>query len=308
MNVQLKTIFFTLVLVAVQINTVRAHASEASQQPSLLLAQSEPLEGFPSETEEKAKDADEIDGTTSRAPKLMIKPQRKLYTLLSYPRFDVTAKINPQYVGYQAKADIAKLNVSDYYMTNASLDFNAWLSAEWYLTLHTDYFVLKSDDVDLGVFNLASSDSKLFSSELKATYCILFQGSDAKLCPGLSVGVASFPVLVFKDNTTLKFSSLNDMLVGLHLEYLKPISAKVMGNVGLYYRSGLAQGQSGSNQLKVDNDMGLILGTAFNLQESLDLLAALNVDRRFAKYSTNDDDFKATNLIYALNLGVRYNF
>jgi hypothetical protein len=231
-------------------------------------------------------------------------------TPLGYPKKEIILSYNPGVNGF--KNVLTSRNDYTFNFTNNSIaNFDASFR---YNTSVEDFFGIAVNMMRVTVpafrdttagFSIDETSVYLTSFLFSGYFCTLGATSYNKICPGFEVGLDSYPVLDFVNNSRLDLVEIRDMVIGPSLIYTKPLGPELNLMTKVSYAYGLATGQSNKLGVRGNQRVSGQIGVEFPWQNTyLDILGGL--DYRTAKVRSTDDEWQMTNLAYNARLGVRW--
>src|SRR6185312_12403083 len=114
--------------------------------------------------------------------------------------------------------------------------YNLIFTPKWNLAFDYRHYAMSIDDAQIRPYNIHSSSANYDDYFLKLRRCFIGKASFYRqLCPGIDVGMDSYPILRFKGSSDLYLDRVQDITVGLNLHYLQPFSDDFLLNLGIAY-------------------------------------------------------------------------
>jgi hypothetical protein len=158
---------------------------------------------------------------------------------------------------------------------------------------------------DLQQFQIASSSVSVISTVLYGAYCYSLGDAAHKICPGIDLGVDTYPILEFESNTSLTLKKLRDVSVGPSLTYLSPLGGKMSMRLEASYRIGLKQGQAAGYTMNSDHVFALGAEGLAPVGKSARISFGAGVRSESASFSHLQDQWQMSNVSYLFSLGYR---
>jgi hypothetical protein len=237
--------------------------------------------------------------------KPIVEEKPKVY--LGYPKGDYGISLNPGLYSFsQTLVNTgSKFNFSNFSASDFSLSFRARTSPSVLLGLDFNYHSVSTAAADLQQFQIASSSVSVISTVIYGAYCYSLGDAAHKICPGIDLGVDTYPILEFESNTSLTLKKLNDVSVGPSLTYLSPLGGKMSMRMEASYRVGLKQGQAAGYTMNSDHVFALGAEGLAPVGKTARISFGAGVRSQSASFSHLQDRWQMSNVSYLFSLGYR---
>lgn len=187
------------------------------------------------------------------------------------------------YVGYpkhQAYIGLSPLSVSskwsytkdfNYDATSLGIELGYKFVATPLITFELNWFryevdVAATSGASVSPYTILESKTTVDNFKTSTSYCFIAGSSFFhRICPGLTIGKESYPVLELISNTALKMSNVDDIVVGLSLGYQAPLTDSLNLQSLLGYNIGTGVGNSGTLTSEKNSNLYFRLGANYNL-------------------------------------------
>lgn len=237
---------------------------------------------------------------------------KHLYKIpLGYPKKDF-------YFSYNPGANSFKYTLSDvrsYSITNSSAQdltvgfrYNPAIDTFFDINLRAYSMSVNAlNDTAAGLNILKSSVNPMSLTFSAPFYCSMYETSNHRFCPGFQVGFDSFPTLNFEEgsNTDLKLANVQDMTLGLMLDYKRPTfgNSTFVANGGL--STGFGLGQAAKLGTRRNYHVNGAVGLEWNVRSIyIDIMGG--ADYRQALMKSSLDEWRIDSMNYYAKLGLRW--
>jgi hypothetical protein len=227
-------------------------------------------------------------------------------TAIGYPKITLGASYNPGFFGFkQTLQDTGEVfNISG----PQALAFGALLHVEasplYQFELEASYLNMSVGDLNFSPYLVKASSTNTESIYARMNRCFYFSSFGNRLCPGIEIGLDTYPSLDFgSSNTVLTLTSISDMVVGLVLNYELPLTPSLTMNVKARYDEGLKIGQSATLGVTDDSKIVGQAGLTFPIGERSSMGVLADIESRTASVHSTLDDWKSETVSYSLMVG-----
>lgn len=262
------------------------------------------FEGVPSNGFEKQSAPISSDDSTYTGERFVLNP--------GYPKQSVGASLRP----YSINAAWS-FSGQDFNYTTESIGYGVYyrFQSTPQFQFDADYNTYKVDIVDTSVspYTIAASSATLSALFARGTYCFIGAASFFnQFCLGGDLGYETYPLLDFKDATTLSLNSIKDVIVGAHIAYRRPLygsfSLKLVGT----YTMGTGGGSGGALTSKQNNAYAFNADVLWEKTEHHGFVAGVEYKARSASLSGKrgnfTDSWTTTAAMAVLHLDYQYTF
>lgn len=177
-------------------------------------------------------------------------------TYIGYPKQRLTVGYAP--VSYSGKFTYTGSGTgqgTDFSFTSSSvtglnLGYQFLPTPTTYIEAESNYLSASTNDGSPNPFTVNKSTANVFNLFVRGNYCFVGDNFFSRLCPGAEIGMDSYPLLGFIDNSTMEMQQATELSYGVNLLFSGPLVKSVIGKTRIGYLMGSGVGQSGLTSKK----------------------------------------------------------
>ena len=231
---------------------------------------------------------------------------------IGYPKHQIGVMASP--ISISSKFNY---NTQPFNFKSSSLGYGLWyrLVATPLININLDWnrFTAAVAAATVSPYTVAESEETYDNYGVSGSYCYASKLSFFhRLCPGFKIANDAYPILEFTTGTALKMGKVEDIVIGLTLDYQFPVVESLLLTAMMGYNYGTGVGNSGSLTSKENNAIYARLGSQWTVASRHEISANVEYNMRTAKLKglvgSNTDSWETTSTILGLRAAYGYTF
>ena len=173
-------------------------------------------------------------------------------TYVGYPKQFLNLNYAPSSFGGKYSYQGFDYNYSSTDVTGLNLNYKLITTPNFFFEVDASYITAKAKAGSAGN-SINDSSANTVPLMFRGNYCWIGDNFFSKFCPGLELGLDSYPVLGFTGNTTLELQKASEFVYGVNIYGQAPLIRSTTINGRLGYINGSGSGQSGNLTSKKNN-------------------------------------------------------
>jgi hypothetical protein len=174
-------------------------------------------------------------------------------TYVGYPKQQIDLSYAPVSYGGKFSYSGYDFNFSSTDMLGLNLNYKMILTPAVFFEVDGTYFSAKSKSGRAAPYTFQETTTAVFNVMFRGNYCWIGDNFFSKLCPGIDLGMDSYPVLGFDGNSTVTLQKASELVYGVSLYAQRPLIYSTNISARLGYTMGSGSGQSGALTSKKNN-------------------------------------------------------
>ncbi len=193
------------------------------------------------------------------------------------------------------------------------VNYGFFISPIWQMGLEYSHYSMSIDAKNITPNRFHASTKSYDEYYFKTQYCVVSHSSFYRqFCPGLDIGKDSYPILTFQGQNDLYLGQVNDIIIGLNLNWQIPFGDRWGFKAKAGYNYGTGMGNSGALTSKSNNSIVGSAGLEYSFPRLHSIYGAVDYKNRSAKIKgkvgINEDTWTTNSSLIGFKAGYNYTF
>ena len=202
---------------------------------------------------------------------------------LGFPKNRVGA-----FLAFKSLSSLWNYNGRDYNFPNSPLAYGInyafLITPTWSVGVDYSRYTLKLNAANILPYRFNASTASYDEYYFKVRYCVVSHSSFYRqFCPGIDIGNDSYPIVKFEGANDLYLSKVQDIIIGLNLNWQIPINDSWGFKANAGYNYGTGMGNTGALTSKNNNSLVAGAGVEYQFPRLHSVSASIDYKSRSAK-------------------------